>query len=184
VCHFDAEAKCRIVLAVGHDLSDDTGKSFPTVGVALTEHTPALLWMCRLMNAVIEPGLESQLCLSPYDRRNGGESPEGICSGFLERQGSLISLLDSLLGKTLMLTPRCAIPVILGNGPNNTQDAIEFVGIDDADGQVKSILFLHDDIKELWQTLLDGPGAYFAPNGRLLDQVCKSQDNEDEGDDP
>jgi hypothetical protein len=180
-CYEYRAGNCRMVLAVGQKIDNDPGEPSARVGVVLREETVALLWACHLARGELEARPTSPLYHLPCHWVGRADSPEdGAEEGPTKRGGGQIAVLR-LLDDVLLLKPESAVGICVGENQDDAAQFVAFVGLDEHDGQRRAILFQDWWLGRLWQTLLMGPGAYFAEAGSPLHEAFAKTDAAEEG---
>lgn len=161
-CFDFPEGGCRMVLVVGFDVDPKTRQPSVRHGLPLREEALAMLWACLLTHTACQPCQGSPL----YHLRchwgcpgKDGDSAAG------DEQGDGIGPLLRPLDYLCLLTPEGASAFAVGD---NADDAVWYVGLvgrDEASGERRAYLLREDWLRQLWQTLLLGPGSYFALEG-------------------
>jgi hypothetical protein len=181
VCSEYEAAGRRIILAVGHEVDKDTGEPIARAGVPLREETMALLWACLLSRGDLAAQPNSPLYHLPCHWVGADDSQSEKAGEQLKKRGNTLLPVLHLLDSIFLLKPESAVCICIGDNSDDASPIVAFVGIDEHDGEKRAILFQDWWLKRLWETLLLGPGAYFANENSPLHDAIRTTDAEQKG---
>jgi hypothetical protein len=175
-CFEFAPGDCRIVLAVGRELEEDTEEFGARHGVVLREETLAAMWACWLTHGSCTPTPGSRLYRLPCHWASP-DAPEGAQEE--GAPGNLLRLLEPL-DHLRLLAPEGASAFAAGENADDAVWFVALVGRDGPTGERFGYIFRQDWLERLWQLLLLGPGATVAIPGNPYEALFEAVAGEDE----